>query len=100
MFASGPSTARITSATVISLGGPREPVAAARAALGPDQAGVLELEQDVLQELQRDVLRFGQLLALDGLAVGRSGELERGAHRVVGLCRRSSLSLVSNAALR
>ena len=84
MFASGPSTARITSATVIPRRVRGEPVAAARAALGPDQAGVLQLEQDVLEELQRDPLRLGQLLALDRLAVGRGGELERGAHRVVG----------------
>ena len=68
MFASGPSTARITSATVISLGSPGQPVAAAGAAAGPDQARVLELEQDVLEELQRDLLRLGQALALDRLA--------------------------------
>src|SRR6266487_2515080 len=38
---------------------PREPVAAAGAAAGADQAGVLELEQDVLEELEGDVLRVG-----------------------------------------
>ena len=85
MFASGPSTARITSATVISSAGAVEPVAAPGAALGPHQAGVLELEQDVLEELQRDLLRLGELLALDRLAVGGGGELERRPHGVVGL---------------
>ena len=46
-----------------------EPVAAAGAAPRLDQARVLELEQDVLEELQRDALRLGQPLALDRLAV-------------------------------
>src|SRR5215211_1914422 len=34
----------------------REPVSAAGPALGPDQPGVLQLEEDVLQELKWDVL--------------------------------------------
>ena len=63
-----------------------EPVASPGAAPGAHQARVLELEQDVLQELQRDVLGFGELLALDRLLVGRGRQLERGAHRVVGFC--------------
>src|SRR3954451_17260829 len=49
------------------LGRLREPVAPARAATCPNEAGVLELEQDVLEELERDVLSLGELLALDGL---------------------------------
>ena len=68
MFASGPSTARITSATVISRVRGRantRPVAPP----SPDQAGVLELEQDVLQELERDLLGLGELLTLDRLAL-------------------------------
>ena len=62
-----------------------EPVAAAGAASRPHQPGVLQLEQDVLEELERDVLRLGELLALDGL-VARGGHLDRGAHGVVGFC--------------
>ena len=46
-----------------------EPVAALGAAPRLDQARVLELEQDVLEELQRDPLGLGQPLALDRLAV-------------------------------
>ena len=42
-----------------------EPVAAAGAAAGADQAGVLQLEQDVLQELKGDALGLGEALALD-----------------------------------
>ena len=61
-----------------------EPVATARPAPGPHQPRVLELEQDVLEELQRDLLRFGEPLALDGLLVGRGGQLQRGPNRVVG----------------
>jgi hypothetical protein len=45
---------------------------------------VLELEQDVLEELQGDVLGFGETLALDGALVG-GRQLRGGAHRVVGL---------------
>src|SRR5215211_4317148 len=52
------------------LGGPVEPVAALVAALGADQPRVLELQQDVLQELQRDSLALGELLALHRLALG------------------------------
>ena len=89
MLASGPSTARITSARVISSGRLGEPVAAAGAAAGADEAGVLELEQDVLEELERDVLGLGELLALDRLVAGR-GQLDGGAHGVVGFRARSS----------
>ena len=84
MFASGPSTARITSATVTLSAGLGQPVAAAGAALGLDQAVVLEVEQDVLEELERDVLRLGELRPLDGLAVGGGRELEGCADGVVG----------------
>ena len=62
-----------------------EPVPAARAAPSLDQSGVLELEQDVLEELERDLLRLGESLTLDRLALGRSRELERRSHRVIGL---------------
>src|SRR5215208_1018338 len=63
-----------------------EPVAPPCAALGPHHAGVLEIEQDVLQELERNALRLREVLALDGLAVRGGGQLEGGAHGVVGLC--------------
>ena len=55
--ASGPSTARMMSATVTSSGRPVQPVAAVRAAHAADQAGALEVGEDVLQELRRDLLR-------------------------------------------
>ena len=67
------------------VGGLGQPVAALRPAARADDAVVLHLEQDVLEELQRDVLRLGQALALDGLLAGR-GKLGGGAHGVVGLC--------------
>ena len=65
------------------VGGPGQPVAALGAAAGADDAVVLELEQDVLEELQRDVLGLGELLALDRPFAGR-GQLGGGAHGVVG----------------
>ena len=61
-----------------------QPVAALGAAAGADDAGVLELEQDVLEELQRDVLRLGEPLALDRALAG-GGQLGRRPHGVVGL---------------
>ena len=58
------------------VGGPGEPVAALGAAAGADDAVVLELEQDVLEELEGDVLGLGKALALDrrflGLAAASS----------------------------
>ena len=65
-FASGPSTARITSASVISSAGARQPVAALHPALALHEPGVAQLEQDVLEELGRNRLRARELLALDG----------------------------------
>jgi hypothetical protein len=47
---------------------------------------VLELAEDVLEELERDVLGFGDRLALDGLSPG-GGELDRGPDGVVDLGR-------------
>ena len=66
------------------LGRPGQPVAALGAAAGADDALVLELEQDVLEELQGDVLGLGQALALDRALPG-GGQLRGGPHRVVGL---------------
>jgi len=39
-----------------------------------DEAGVLEVEQDVLEELERDLLSLRQAVALDR-AFARGGEL-------------------------
>ena len=67
-----------------------EPVAAAGAATAFTRPRVLQVEQDVLEELERDLLRLGQPLALDGLAVGRA----RRARALLG--RRNRLSLRSS----
>ena len=85
-FAIGPSTPRITSATVISSGRPREPVAAVDAALAADEAGVPQVAEDVLEELERDLLRLCDALALDR-AVSRRCELDHRPQRVVHLRR-------------
>ena len=42
------------------------------------------LEQIMLEELQRDLLRGGQLRPLDRRPVRARGELERSSHGVVG----------------
>jgi hypothetical protein len=65
---------------------PGQPVAALGAALGAHDPGVPQVDQDVLEELQRDVLGLCEPLALDG-PVTRLGELEQRAHRVVALSR-------------
>ena len=74
-LASGPSTARIRSAIVISSAGPRQPVAALGAALAAHEPGVLELAEDVLEELERYVLGLGEPLSLDR-AVAGGGQLD------------------------
>ena len=71
-FASGPSTARITSASVISSGGPGQPVAAVGSPLALHEPVVAQLEQDVLEELERNPLGLGDPLALD--RAGRRAE--------------------------
>ena len=43
----------------------RKPVSALGAALALYEAGVLEIQQDVLEELDRDLLRLRKALALD-----------------------------------
>ena len=55
-LASGPSTARMTSASEISSAGCGEPVAAVGAALGAHEPGVAQVGEDVLEELVRDLL--------------------------------------------
>ncbi len=72
------------------LGRAGEPVAALVPRLARHQARVLELEQDVLEELQRDVLCLGELLALDRLAVGRRPPAPGRRARRSRLWRRSS----------
>jgi hypothetical protein len=49
---------------------------------------MLEIEQDVLEELERDLLRLRDPLALDRPFAGR-GELGPSTHRVVDLRRDS-----------
>ena len=83
-WAIGPSTARTTSAIGHLVGRLGQPVAALGAAAGADDALVLELEQDVLEELQGDVLGVGEALALDRALLG-GGQLGGCPHRVVGL---------------
>ena len=64
-----------------------EPVAALGAALAGDDAGLAQLTQDSLEELDRDLLRRSDLLALDQLrginSVGACQLAER-AHPVIG----------------
>ena len=81
-FASGPSTARITSAIEISVGGPREQVAALLAAAAVDDPGAAQVAQDVLEEVDRDALRLRDVVGGDHVAGG--GELDRRADGVVG----------------
>src|SRR6476646_7002943 len=65
--------------------GDRQAIAALRPALRRDDPGVLQLAEDVLDELQRQLLGAGDELALDRALslVGR--QHEHRAHRVVGL---------------
>ena len=84
-LASGPSTARITSASVISFGRPRQPVAALGAALAAHEPGLAEVAEDVLEELERHFLRLRDPLALDVDAVPGGRELDARPQRVVGL---------------
>ena len=84
-WAIGPSTARTIVGDRHLVGRPGQPVAALGAAPGADDAVVLELEQDVLEELQGDVLGLGQALALDRALLAGGGQLGSGPHRVVGL---------------
>ena len=64
--------------------GLREAVAAVDPPLGGDQAGPLQLVEDVLQEALRDRLRAGEALA-PHRAAALAGELAHRPHRVVHL---------------
>ncbi len=83
-LASGPSTARMTSARLMSSRGPRQRVATHRSPLAAHDAGVLELQQDRLEELGGDVLGLRDAIRRDGRVHGR-GQLGGGAGGVVGL---------------
>ena len=82
---SGPSTARITSATVMRSAGRASAWPAVGPAVARDDPGAAQLEQDVLQELLRDALGLGQPLGRDRRAGARRRELDERAHRVVHL---------------
>ena len=56
---------------------------AVAAPLAADEAGVPHLDEDVLQELQRDPLRLGDPVSLHGALV--SGKLHRRPHGIVRL---------------
>ena len=66
MLASGPSTMRMTSATVTVSGRHAQPVAAVGAAAAVDQAVAAQLGEDVLEELDRHGLGLGDAVALHG----------------------------------
>ena len=89
--ASGPSTARMTSATRHSRGGPGEPVAAVGAALAADERRSAQLGQDALEEPDGDPLggrrrpRPSSAPVPVDAACGR--QLDRGPHGVVDLGR-------------
>ena len=74
---------------MISVAGLGEAEAALGAAVAADDPGVAELAEDVLEEVERDALGGRDPLGLDRLLVGRGGELDRGAHRIVGFGRDS-----------
>ena len=84
--ASGPSIARMTSASVIELRGPRQPRAAVGTPVRGDDPGPAEVGEDVVEEVARDGLGLGDAVGLHQLAVG-GGELQHRPHRVVGLGR-------------
>ena len=67
------------------VGGARQPVAAFDAALRGHDAGVPELREDVLEELDRNGLGGRDAVAL-GRPVARDRELGAGSQRVVDLC--------------
>ena len=84
---SGPSTARITSATVIWSAGARQRVPAVGAAVARDDPGAAQLEQDVLEELLRDALGVGEPLSGHRPPAAAGRQLHQRPHRVVHLRR-------------
>ena len=73
-----------------------EPIAALGAAPGLDQASVLHLQQDVLQELQGDSLGLREVAALDRLAILCGRQLERCSYGVIGLGADPHTTIVAN----
>ena len=73
------------SASVISLGRAREPVAALGAALAAHEPALAQVAEDVLEELRRDLLRVRDRVRLRQLVLAGDGQLDRGAHGVVDL---------------
>jgi len=67
----------------------RKPVAAFGAALALHETRVLEVEQDVLEELKRDLLRPGELIAFLGAVARRRCQLRCCAQGVVHFRRDS-----------
>ena len=62
-----------------------QPVAAVGAPLALHEAGVLQVEQDVFQELERDLLRGRDVVTLDRPLAGSRRKLGARAHGVVDL---------------
>ncbi len=69
------------------LGRPREPVTALGSALAEDETGVLEVEENVLEEFERNLLSLGDPVALDGPLAGGGREFCTRPHGVIDLCR-------------
>src|SRR5207248_7349536 len=65
----------------------RQPVTPLGSALALHEPRVLEVEEDVLEELERDLLRLRDPVALDRTAVRGRGELRARPDRVVDLRR-------------
>jgi hypothetical protein len=63
--------------------GPGEPEAAVGTALAAHDVAAPQVRQDGLKERAGDILRPDELLGGD-VAVGRGGQFDRGAERVVG----------------
>ena len=88
---SAPPTARSTSPTRDLVGRAGQRVPALGAAMAVQQSGPAQVEQDALEEAERDVLRLGQARRLDQLAAAGAvaataggGDGEHRPERVVG----------------
>src|SRR4051812_8200569 len=74
-------------------GGPRQPVAAVRAAGALDEAGLLQHRHDPLEVGERQSLALGDRLERHRIAVAVASELDEQAHAVLGLRREDHGSL-------
>ena len=90
--ASGPSTARITSAIEISSAGRASRYPPAWPATALHDPGAAQVAQDVLEEVDRDPLRLGDLLGGDHVA--RGGELDGRPDGVVGFRSRTHGTII------